>query len=117
MPSVELSMIVKNGGGTLARCLESAPNAVDEIIVGDTGSNNNSIEIAGRCGARVIKVPWENDFSKARNRVLNQGKADWVLFLDADEMLDPGARKVISQLITARMCGGFRSKYGTTSAL
>lgn len=88
MPSIELSMIVKNGESTLARCLESARSVVDEIVVGDTGSTDASVQIARRYGARVIDVPWEDDFAKARNAVLRNGRCDWVLFLDADELLD-----------------------------
>jgi tetratricopeptide (TPR) repeat protein len=89
MPTVELSMIVKDGGADLARCLKSAAPFVDRIVVGDTGSSDHSRDIAREIGAEVLDVPWEQDFAKARNRVLDNRKCDWVLILDADEMLDP----------------------------
>lgn len=94
-PTVELAMIVRNGGAGFARCLKSALPAVDRIVVGDTGSTDRSRETACELGAQVIEVPWENDFSRARNAVLRACRADWVLILDADEMLDPeGAARI-----------------------
>jgi Tfp pilus assembly protein PilF len=96
---VELAMIVRNGGAGLARCLKSALPAVNGIVLGDTGSTDESIRVAGAFGARVLDVPWENDFSKARNVVLAACTADWVLSLDADEMLDPSGAAQIPTLI------------------
>lgn len=108
MPTLELSMIVKNGQATLARCLESVCGIVDKIVVGDTGSNDNTAAIAGHYGARLIRIPWENDFAKARNAVLQQGNCDWVLFLDADEMLDPCARATIPVLLAKSRVWGYQ---------
>jgi tetratricopeptide (TPR) repeat protein len=81
-------MIVKNGASTLRRCLDSVAGAIDRILIGDTGSTDESAEIAQAYGAEVVRVPWHNDFSKARNAVLAQAQCDWILVLDADEMLD-----------------------------
>ena len=93
MPTLALSMIVKNGERDLPDCLESVRGVVDEIVVADTGSSDASIEIARRRtpGAKVLSIPWENDFAKARNLSLAEVTSDWVLMLDADERLDPGA--------------------------
>jgi hypothetical protein len=99
MPTVELSMIVKDGGADLARCLTSAAPFVDRMVVGDTGSEDDSRAIARALGAEVIEVPWERDFSKARNRVLDAGQCEWILVLDADEMLDPVSGENIRSLI------------------
>lgn len=98
-PLVDLAMIVRNGGAGLARCIRSALPAVDRIVVGDTGSTDNSRQIAADLGARVIDVPWEDDFSKARNAVLQACEGDWVLSLDADEMLDPAGAALIPSLV------------------
>lgn len=98
-PTLELTMIVRNGGSGLARCLKSALPAVDGIVIGDTGSNDESVRIAREFGARVIDVAWENDFSKARNTVLQACTADWILSLDADEMLDAGGVALIPSLV------------------
>lgn len=90
-PTIEVSMIVKDGAATLARCLKSVSTFADRIVVGDTGSTDESVAIARAGGAEVIAIPWEDDFSRARNRVLEQRKCDWILVIDADEMLDVSA--------------------------
>ena len=98
-PTLALAMIVRNGSAGLARCLRSALPAVDNLVIGDTGSTDNSIQIARDMGAQVFDLPWENDFSKARNAVLAQVKTDWVLWMDDDEMLDPGGAAWIPALL------------------
>ncbi len=100
-PTVELSMIVKDGAPVLARCLRSVAPFVDRILVGDTGSTDESAAIARSFGAAVIAVPWEDDFSRARNRLLAESKCDWILVLDADEMLDAAGGGQIRELIEA----------------
>jgi tetratricopeptide (TPR) repeat protein len=99
--TIELSMIVKDGAPVLGRCLSSAASFVDRIVVGDTGSGDESAAIARELGAEVIRIPWEQDFARARNRVLAERKCDWVLVLDADEMLDATAGLRIRELIEA----------------
>jgi tetratricopeptide (TPR) repeat protein len=99
MQSVELSMIVKNGGRSLERCLESVRGLVDRIIIGDTGSTDDSAAIARSFGAEIIEVPWHQDFAKARNCVLSQGRCDWILMLDADEMLDRSAAQTLGEAL------------------
>jgi tetratricopeptide (TPR) repeat protein len=88
-PTIELSMIVRDGGASLARCLRSARPLVDRIVIGDTGSTDETRSIAESFGAEVICVPWQDDFAAARNQVLDRARCEWVLVLDADEMLDP----------------------------
>lgn len=88
-------MIVKDGGATLGRCLGCVAGVVDRIIVGDTGSTDDSARIARSFGAKVVRVPWDDDFAQARNAVLRHTKCDWVLVLDADEMLDEDAGEAL----------------------
>jgi glycosyltransferase involved in cell wall biosynthesis len=95
MTKLSLCMIVKDEESRLAKCLNSAKNLVDEIIVLDTGSNDKTIEIAQSFGAIVKKYQWNNDFSIARNEALKYVTGDWVLVLDADEVLSP---KIIPQI-------------------
>lgn len=97
-PSIELAMIVRNGAASLARAIHSALPAVDHVMVGDTGSTDNSAAIARGLGAEVFDVPWEEDFAQARNAVLQACTADWILILDADEMLDPQGVSSIPEL-------------------
>jgi tetratricopeptide (TPR) repeat protein len=100
-------MIVKNAEPDLQECLTSVRGAVNEIIVADTGSTDSSIAVARAAGARVISIPWENDFAKARNLSLAEVKADWVLILDADERLDPAASRALPELITEPGIAGY----------
>jgi glycosyltransferase involved in cell wall biosynthesis len=78
-------MIVKNEGKNLERCLQSAKPFVDEIVIVDTGSQDNTVEIATRFGARVDYFEWCDDFSAARNYSLSKVTGEWILHLDADE--------------------------------
>ena len=86
---VSLCMIVKNEEERLPGCLESIRGLVDEIVVVDTGSSDRTQEIARSYGARVFLLPWSGDFAAARNESLRHATGDWILFLDADERLDP----------------------------
>jgi tetratricopeptide (TPR) repeat protein len=97
--TVELSMIVRNEARALARCLSSVSGAVDRIVIGDTGSTDETISIAQSFGAEILSVPWTGDFAAARNSVLRNCRCDWVLVLDADEMLDAEGATQLSSLI------------------
>ncbi len=83
--SLTACLIVKDEGSVLSRCLDSLVSAVDEIIVVDTGSRDNSRELAREAGARVLEIPWAGDFSAARNVGLEAVRTNWVLTIDADE--------------------------------
>ena len=98
MPTLALSMIVRNAEADLPACLESVRGLVSEILVADTGSTDATPEVARRHGAHVLSIPWEQDFALARNRALAQLRADWVLVLDADERLDPAAARLLPSL-------------------
>jgi glycosyltransferase involved in cell wall biosynthesis len=108
MPTLTLSMIVKNAATDLPDCLGSVAGVVDEMIVADTGSNDDSLEIARKAGAKTISIPWESDYAKARNLSLGQVTSDWVLMLDADERLDPGARERVPTLLVNRGIAGYQ---------
>lgn len=77
--------IVKNEAKVLARSLESLQAQVDEIVVLDTGSTDETQQIARKYGARIFTYTWQDDFAAARNEVLRHVTGDWVVFLDADE--------------------------------
>jgi tetratricopeptide (TPR) repeat protein len=84
---VSLCIIAKNERSHLARCLASAKPVVDEIIVVDTGSSDETKDLAVVFGAKVFDFAWVDDFSKARNYSLSKASGDWILVLDADEAL------------------------------
>jgi tetratricopeptide (TPR) repeat protein len=102
MNSLALSMIAKNAAPLLPACLASARNIADEIVIADTGSTDDTVAVASNLGARVISIPWNDDFAAARNMALAAIHADWVLVLDADEQLDARAAKQIPPLLAAR---------------
>lgn len=99
MKKISLTMIVKNEERCLERCLKSVAPYVDEMIVVDTGSSDNTKQIAASCGAQVYDYVWENDFAKARNYALSKASGDWNLVLDADEYIS----KIDMQQIKAIM--------------
>ncbi len=84
-------MIARNEARCIARCLDSARPWVDEMIVLDTGSTDETPALAARCGARVHHAAWPDDFAAARNAALALTDADWRLVLDADEWIASGA--------------------------
>ncbi len=97
--TLSLCMIAKNESGTIGRCLQSAKDLVDEIIVVDTGSTDDTVDIARYMGATVIEAEWQDDFSLARNASLDRATGDWILFLDCDEELAPGCGPDLRALI------------------
>ncbi|MBD1921232.1 glycosyltransferase [Microcoleus sp. FACHB-831] len=86
-PILSLCMIVKNERENLPRCLASVKSYVDEIIVVDTGSQDNTPEIALKYGAKISYFEWCDDFAAARNYAISQAAGEWILMLDADEEL------------------------------
>jgi tetratricopeptide (TPR) repeat protein len=98
-PLLSLCMIVRNEERFLAACLESVQGTVDEIVVADTGSEDATVAIAERFGARVVRHAWGDHFAEARNAALTAAKGEWMLVLDADERLAPGAGGVMRDAI------------------
>ncbi len=80
-------MIVKNESSTLERCLNSVKNHVDEIIIVDTGSTDDTRDIAKKYTDKLYDFKWIDDFSKARNFALSKATKEWILILDADEVI------------------------------
>jgi len=90
--SLTLCMIAKDEEETILQALESVKDIVDEIIVVDTGSSDNTREIIRELGGKVIETEWQDDFSVARNLALKEATGDYILCLDADEFIDPRER-------------------------
>ncbi len=95
---LSLCMIVKNEEAVLKSCLESVSGIVDEIIIVDTGSKDNTCEIASSYGAKIIYSPWADDFSIPRNLSVHNATGDYILWLDADEEISTESRKGLLNL-------------------
>lgn len=106
-PPLSLCMIIQNEARHLGQCLSSVKGLVSEIIIADTGSADGSAEIARSFGARVIEVPWEHDFAKARNLTLRQASCPWILVLDADEAAAGWRQEDLQQLLNATAVQGY----------
>ncbi|WP_088228093.1 TPR domain-containing glycosyltransferase [Desulfosporosinus sp. FKB] len=90
---ISLAMIVKDEARLLADCLEAVKDEVDEIIIVDTGSTDQTATIARDYTDLVYSFTWKGNFSAARNFALQQATGDWILALDADEVIqgEPGS--------------------------
>lgn len=94
-----LCMIVKNEKKSLKNCLAKAAAFVDEIIVVDTGSTDNTKDIAAQFTNKIYDFKWCNDFSKARNFSISKASNDWILILDADEFITDFNKDTVDEFI------------------
>lgn len=108
LPRISLCMIVKNEEEMLRECLERVKAIVDEFIIVDTGSIDGTKEIAKEAGAKLFEIPWEDDFSKARNFSLKKASGEWILVLDADEFISPKDLPAIQALTMRNGVDGYR---------
>lgn len=119
-PRVSLCMIVKDEAAWIARCLASVQSLVSEMIVLDTGSGDDTVVRAQAAGARVESYAWVDDFSAARNASIGYARGDWILVLDADEVLDAHGRTQIAGWLaapTADMAELIQTNYSTESQM
>ena len=98
-PTISLCMIAKNEAQALPRALGAVRPFVDEIVVVDTGSTDETAAIAAAHGARVIHWAWRDDFAAARNESLRHATGDWILVLDADEELDESSGEALRRAV------------------
>ena len=99
MPRLSVIMIVKDEADCLAECLASVQPVADEIVVVDTGSNDDTVAIAESFTAKVVHMAWVDDFAQARNRSITEASGDWLLHMDADEVLDEEGAQQIRALV------------------
>ena len=110
-PRVSLCMIAKNEQRFLGECLARAKDAVDEIVLVDTGSTDDTVAIAESFGAKVIHTTWPDDFSAPRNMGLQAATGDWILVLDADEFLQPGTCERIRDAVRDSKVLGYHMRF------
>lgn len=93
MITISVCMIVKNEAQILGRCLDSLEGIWDELIIVDTGSEDNTKEIAKKYTDKVYDFEWVSDFSKARNFAIEHATCDYIYSADADEILEGDNRE------------------------
>ncbi len=121
MARLSLCMIVKDEAEMLPECLASVQGVVDEIVIVDTGSTDDTVAIAHAAGAKVVHEPWQNDFARARNAALAHATGDYVLQLDADERLamlsKPMVRAVVEKAASRWRCSRYTMRGDATPAI
>jgi glycosyltransferase involved in cell wall biosynthesis len=118
-PLLTAALITRDEAGFLPECLDSLSGVVDEIVVVDTGSSDDTIEIARSFGAVIAERPWTDDFSAARNASLDLATGEWILYIDADERLVDVNRDEIEALLASSDCVAYRvllQPYSSTTA-
>ena len=101
MVKLSIAMIVKNESSCLKECLESVKDA-DEIVIVDTGSEDNTLEIAKQYTDKVYsgeEYKWIDDFAHSRNQARSKCTGDWILTIDADEVLEKGGIEKVKNTI------------------
>ncbi len=99
--TVTLAMMVKDEEDNLPRCLASVTPLVDEIVIVDTGSSDRTVQIATAYGAKVLHQPWPGDYSVPRNLGIDAASCNWILSLDADEVISERDHDLFLHLIQA----------------
>ena len=99
--TLSLCIIAKDEEMFIEECIKSVYDLIDEIVLVDTGSQDRTVEIALKYGAKVYSIEWENDFSKAKNYAIENSTGDWIIFLDADERLHPDDKEKLVNAITS----------------
>jgi glycosyltransferase involved in cell wall biosynthesis len=99
MPSISLCVIARDEETFLPGLLQSVRALVDQVVVVDTGSVDQTKNIAESAGALVVDQEWQDDFARARNCALEHATGDWILVLDCDERLSPESVSVIRDAV------------------
>ena len=81
-------VLTKNEEKNIAAVVQNAQKVAAEVLIVDSGSTDKTVQLANENGARVVYRAWDNDFSAQRNFALQQVKTEWVLYLDADEIMN-----------------------------
>ena len=92
-------MIVRDEEKNLSSCLESVKDIVDEMIIIDTGSTDNTIQVAQKFGADIHHFNWCDDFSAARNESIKFARGKWILWMDADEQFDNSSKEELNSIL------------------
>ncbi len=98
-PGISACIIGRDEADSIRHCIHSVNEIAREVIYVDTGSTDETPAIAFQHGAKVFNIPWPGSFSEARNYALDQASSEWILVLDADEMLPEEGKRQIADLL------------------
>ena len=98
-PTLSTCMIAKDEAEFIVGAIESVAGLADEVVVVDTGSSDDTVELARGAGARVEYFPWNGSFSDARNASIELATGDWILVLDCDERVNPKTRTSVRSVM------------------
>lgn len=109
---VSVVVPVKNEGKTLGRCLDRL-SRFSEILVVDSGSTDNTVEVAQQRGIEVVSFEWDGKYPKKRNWMLmnHRFRYDWVFFLDADELVTEEFCDELSSAVDEKRYAGYWISY------
>jgi glycosyltransferase involved in cell wall biosynthesis len=96
---LSVCLIVRDEAENLPACLASVAGLEAEVIVVDTGSTDNTREVAERCGAKVYGFAWQDSFAAARHESLRHATGRWVPWLDADDRIEEENRARLCRLL------------------
>jgi len=98
---LSLAMIVRDNESVLGQTLESVKGLVDEIVIVDTGSKDNTKAVAESYGAKVYDFEWIDDFAAARNFSFEKTTGDWIMWLDSGDVIPPDSVPNFRKMRTA----------------
>ncbi|MCY0881208.1 MAG: glycosyltransferase family 2 protein, partial [Firmicutes bacterium] len=98
-PTIAAAFIVKNEHGWIGPALDSVRSIVDELVVVDTGSDDDTAAEARAHGASVYAFPWQDDFAAARNAAIEKVQSDWILMMDADEQFVAEDKEILHHVV------------------
>lgn len=99
MVKISAALATYNEGKNIGECLQSIKDIVDEIVIVDGYSTDNTAEVAQSLGAKVIRIPNEPMFHKMKQQAFDSASGDWILYLDADERVTPKLAEEIKKVI------------------
>jgi tetratricopeptide (TPR) repeat protein len=107
MATISLCMIVRNNEDTISNCIKSVKGITDEIIIVDTGSSDKTKIMAAKFTDKIYDFKWIDDFSAAKNFALSKATKEWILALDADEVIAEENLARIKELIESKEYMGY----------
>jgi len=100
MPKLTVAILTKNEAENITDCVLNAKQVSDDVLIIDSGSTDDTVNLAEKAGARVVFRAWDDDFSAQRNFAITNSEAGWILYLDADERMSDELIKSVKDAVT-----------------